>query len=177
MVKWPRTLLLTLSACLLLILSACQATIQEKGTILNPQAVERIQPGRTTRAQVKELLGVPTIVNTVRKDRWIYIQDRQYRNIQRTFARVVNRVEVTFDARGVVRDVQHNFNDQLLDPEKMPEAQNTQLWFAWLWDGEYARPATGAGSTLLPASEIPTHSIAEPTKLNPWWKFWSKDKE
>ncbi|MBF0184859.1 MAG: outer membrane protein assembly factor BamE [Magnetococcales bacterium] len=177
MVNWPRSLFLLLSATLLLLLTSCQATVQEKGTILNPQLVSRIQPGRTTRAQVKEMLGIPTVINTVRRDRWIYIQDRQYRNIQRTFARVINRVEITFDERGVVKDIQHNFADQLLDPEKLPEAKNTQAWFSWLWDGEYARPATGSGSQLLPAKEIPVHTLEEQPKSNPWWKFWSKEKE
>ncbi|WP_130470687.1 outer membrane protein assembly factor BamE [Candidatus Magnetaquicoccus inordinatus] len=177
MVKWPRSLFWLFLASLLSLLSACQARIQEKGTIISPQAVERIQVGRTTRAQVKELLGFPTVINTVRRDRWIYIQDRQYRNIQRTFARVINRVEITFDERGIVRDLRHNFADELLDPEKIPEAQNTQLWFAWLWDGEYARPATGSGNKVLPATEIPAHALDATPKSNPWWKFWSADKE
>ncbi|MEO5363685.1 MAG: outer membrane protein assembly factor BamE [Magnetococcus sp. DMHC-8] len=167
-------------------LFACQAVVHEKGTMLDPKAVAQIRVGVTTRAQVKDLLGVPTVVNTYRRDRWTYVQDRQYKNVQRTFARVINRVEITFDGRGVVQDIQHNFDDELLNPEHLPEARNQQNWFAWLWGGEYMRPAvegrasvgeteaTGKGESSLNRQEGRSE---QPRTTNPWWRFWSSNKE
>ena len=185
MVKWTRIFFLAILLPFSLSLIACQAVVYEKGTVLNPQNVARIKAGETTRAQVKDLLGVPTIVNSLRKDRWIYVQDRQFKNIQRTFARVINRVEITFDERGVVKNIQHNFDQELLDPQSLPEAHNAKSWFAWLWDGAYARPATGgqpadsvtpAASTTNPSSGAQGATENRPG-TNPWWRFWSSGKE
>ncbi|MBF0160652.1 MAG: outer membrane protein assembly factor BamE [Magnetococcales bacterium] len=167
-----------------LLLIACQATVHEKGTILNPYTVAQIKVGQTTRAQVKELLGVPTIVSSLRKDRWAYVQDRQFKNVQRTFSRVINRVEITFDERGVVKEIQNNFDDVLLDPQTVPEAKNTQQWFAWLWGGEYMRPAIGGPPAAPVAAEEPKAPVGAPEEslekrggTHPWWRFWSSDKE
>ena len=123
-------------------LTACQAVIHEKGSILDPKHVAQIEVGKTTMAEVKNLLGVPTFVNNFRKGRWSYVQDRQFKNIQRTFSRVINRVDIIFDERGIVKDIKHNFDDTLLDPRTTPNAQNDQSWLRWLWEGEYMRPAT-----------------------------------
>ncbi len=186
MVTLTRSFFLTILFALSLSLVACQATVHEKGTLLNPKTVAQIRKGVTTRAQVKDLLGVPTVVNSFRKERWSYVQDRQYKNIQRTFARVINRVEITFDQRGVVQEIQHNFDDELLDPQTLPDASNSQAWFGWLWGGEYGRPATGGRppekvtrsdaspeESLLPREE----STEQRQEGNPWWRFWSSSKE
>lgn len=171
---------------ILLTLTACQATLHEKGTVLDTDRLAQIKVGSTTRAEVKNLLGVPTIVNSFRRDRWVYVQDRQVKNIQRTFSRVINRVEITFDNRGVVEDIQHNFGEALLNPQTLPEARNTQNWFGWLWGGEYMRPAIDARSptTKEAGSDTTEPSPSDPEKpatgqrgANPWWKFWSSGQE
>lgn len=186
MVTLTRNFFLLILMPVALSLAACQATLHEKGTVLNPKLLAHIKVGVTTRAQVKDLLGVPTIVNSFRKERWSYVQDRQYKNIQRTFARVINRVEITFDERGVVRDVEHNFDDELLDPQTVPGASNNQAWFGWLWGGEYARPATsghGSDPVTRPApspdtdQELSRTPAEQPRNARPWWRFWSADKE
>ncbi|MEO5340068.1 MAG: outer membrane protein assembly factor BamE [Magnetococcus sp. MYC-9] len=182
MVRTTRFFFLALLLPFSLLLAGCQAVVHEKGTILDPKRVALITVGQTTRAQVKELLGVPTMVNSLRKDRWIYVQDRQFKNVQRTFARVINRVEVTFDERGVVKDIQHNFDDALLDPQTIPEARTQQQWFNWLWSGEYARPAVAGSPSATPSSggdiPLPTDPPPELSRhTHPWWKFWSSGKE
>lgn len=186
MVRLTHIILLAILLPVALALTACQATIHEKGTILNPKSVAQIKVGQTTRAQVKDLLGVPTFVNSFRRDRWSYVQDRQYKNVQRTFARVINRVEITFDQRGVVSDIQHNFDDELLDPKSLPSAKNTPNWFRWFWGGEYAQPATDG---RLAERESPTEEGSRSASnaqgatsenrpvTNPWWRFWSSGKE
>lgn len=148
---------------ILFLVTACQAVIHEKGTILDPQVVSQITVGKTTRSQVKEMLGRPTFVNSLSRNRWTYIQDRQFKNIQRTFSRVINRVEITFDRRGVVEKVQHNFAKDLLDPRSLPEAKNDQSWLGWLWDGEYMRPASKSQPMEEPAKVLePATSVTTP---------------
>ncbi|MBF0186331.1 MAG: outer membrane protein assembly factor BamE [Magnetococcales bacterium] len=108
---------------LLLLLTACQAAMHEKGSILDPDKVDKVKVGVTTRTEVKSLLGHPTFVNSFRDERWLYVHDRAYRDLQYTYSRAFNRVEVTFDDAGVVKDLKKNFDEALLDPTKMPEAQ------------------------------------------------------
>ncbi|HIJ85530.1 MAG TPA: outer membrane protein assembly factor BamE, partial [Magnetococcales bacterium] len=87
-----------------LFLTACQAVVNESGNIIDPEKVVQIQTGLSNRDDVLKLLGPPTLINTFRQERWIYIQDRQFKNIQRTFSRVTNRIEITFDANGLVKN-------------------------------------------------------------------------
>ena len=171
----------------LLLMSGCQAMIHEKGTILDPKQVESIQVGRTTQAEVRHLLGRPTFVNNFRAERWIYIQDRQFKNLQRTFSRAANRLEITFDAAGYVSEINRNFSDTLLDPTTLPEAQNDQSWFGWVWDGDYNRPATQGVDPDQMATQPPMAPVEQTadndtpstasSKANsgpwdPWWRFW-----
>ncbi len=187
MVRLIRFFFLSILLSFSLFLVACQAVIHEKGTMLDPALVAQIKVGVTTRAQVKEWLGVPTIVHVYRKDVWVYLQDRQYKNIQRTFARVINRVEITFDERGVVKEIQHNFGDKLLNPETLPAAHNNKSWFGWLWDTEYMRPATEGGEVTKPEGEVAQVANPVPDEQKgpseqrkegrSWWRFWSSDQE
>ncbi len=159
------------------VLTGCQAKMHESGVIINPNATEKIHIGVTTRAEVMELLGPPTFVNAFRNNRWLYIQDRKFQNMQRTFARVANRVEITFDQFGVVTDLQKNFDDQLLDPNTLPEATNNS-WTNWLLSDTYQPPVTNP-STGTDSPEIPM-TTSKPTESEPpkktWWRFWSKEK-
>ncbi|MBF0212334.1 MAG: outer membrane protein assembly factor BamE [Magnetococcales bacterium] len=104
------------AAIVALALAGCQAQIHESGVILNPEAMSRIQPGVTSRAQVIEWLGPPTLVNPFRGNRWLYVQDRKFKNVQRTFSRVANRVEITCDSQGVVQEIHKNFDDRGIPP-------------------------------------------------------------
>ncbi|MBF0165198.1 MAG: outer membrane protein assembly factor BamE [Magnetococcales bacterium] len=176
---WTRALIVALA------LAGCQAQIHESGIILDEDALHRIHAGSTTRGQVLELLGPPTLVNPYRGNRWLYVQDRKFKNMQRTFARVANRVEITFDRAGVVQEVQKNFSDKPWDPTTLPEADSDKGWMHWLWDTQYAHPAvnprgTGpsdAASTdnRSTGSDESAPSLADEKK--PWWKFWSRGEK
>lgn len=114
MPRSPRTLL---SALILAVaLAGCQSVQMEKGNILEPEVVALIKPGKTTQREVAAYLGSPTMVNTFRANRWIYIHDRRFEG-----NRAVNRVEITFDRAGVVSHVDKNFGDDLMSPTKTPD--------------------------------------------------------
>ncbi|MBF0109362.1 MAG: outer membrane protein assembly factor BamE [Magnetococcales bacterium] len=125
-----------------LFLAACQAIVSESGNIIETDKADQIHIGQTHRDQVRELLGPPTLVNTFRQERWIYIQDRQFKNIQRTFSRVTNRIEITFDEQGLVRDIQKNFNDSLYDPRHSSRENEDRSYAKWLFGGEFSKPMT-----------------------------------
>ncbi|GAB0057264.1 Outer membrane protein assembly factor BamE [Candidatus Magnetaquicoccaceae bacterium FCR-1] len=176
---WTRALIVALA------LAGCQAQIHESGVILDEDALHRIHAGSTTRAQVLELLGPPTLVNPYRGNRWLYVQDRKFKNMQRTFARVANRVEITFDRSGVVQDVRKNFSDKPWDPTTLPEADSDKGWMHWLWDTQYAHPAVNpngpapadASSPGKPSAGDADSSPSSADEKKPWWKFWSRGEK
>ncbi|MEO5330702.1 MAG: outer membrane protein assembly factor BamE [Magnetococcus sp. YQC-5] len=176
-----RSQLVPLYALLLaLFLTGCQAQLHESGVILNPEATAKIHPGITTRAEVLERLGPPTLVNTFNSNRWLYVQDRKFQNMQRTFSRVANRIEITFDSNGVVQDIKKNFNDQVWDPTQVPEANSDKGWMSWLWDRSYIHPATNPSapsSSGVSPKAAESSNQAEPTPSKPWWRFGSSDEK
>jgi outer membrane protein assembly factor BamE (lipoprotein component of BamABCDE complex) len=99
---------------LLLSTAACTPQLYERGNIIAPADVDRIRVGSSSRNEVVQLLGTPTLVNAFRNERWVYIQERRY-----AAYRMVNRLEITFDQAGIVQDIQRNFGDQLWDPEQV----------------------------------------------------------
>ncbi|MBF0177212.1 MAG: outer membrane protein assembly factor BamE [Magnetococcales bacterium] len=107
-----------LALCMSLALPSCQTLVQEQGNMLDPFKVARIQEGRTTRKEVLDLLGSPTIVNSFKPDRWIYLQDSRYDKFQ-----AVNRVEIEFDRKGVVHYLERNFANEIWKPEQLSAAE------------------------------------------------------
>lgn len=151
-----------------LFLAACQAVISESGNIIDPAKVEQIHVGTTTHDEVLKLLGPPTLTNTYRQQRWVYIQDRQFKNLQRTFSRVTNRIEITFDANGVVKDVERNFDDTLYDPRNVTEQDKDKGYTKWLFGSEFAKPNN---------NPKPTESTQESKDSGSLWpSFLSKNK-
>jgi outer membrane protein assembly factor BamE (lipoprotein component of BamABCDE complex) len=182
---------------LLIGLAGCQARIHDTGSVIKPEDVNKIVVGVTDFREVRKLLGPATIVNSFQRRRWIYIQDRQYKNLQRTFARTANRIEITFDSQGIVEKIERNFGEELIDPEKDPDSKLKSKWGSWFWKGEYDQPGTGKitkpinpdGETAQGEAEnlppvtlengaIPsgnTKELDEDAKENEkkdWWRFW-----
>jgi hypothetical protein len=73
---------------------------------------DQIRTGASSKEDVLALLGTPTVKNSFGQERWIYLQDRRFKD-----ERVVNRIEVTFDKLGYVDKIQRNFSDDLMDPK------------------------------------------------------------
>ncbi|MBF0152485.1 MAG: outer membrane protein assembly factor BamE [Magnetococcales bacterium] len=110
----PSSVLILLAMLFNLAISSCQTLTQEQGNILDPQKVAQIREGRTTRKDVLGLLGSPTIVNSFKPNRWIYLQDSRFDKF-----RAINRVEIEFDKQGVVRFVTRNFGDDIWNPQQL----------------------------------------------------------
>ncbi|MBF0382532.1 MAG: outer membrane protein assembly factor BamE [Magnetococcales bacterium] len=127
---------------LLIAVAGCQARLQDTGTMIKPEDIDKIVVGVTNYQEVRKLLGPATIVNTFRRERWIYIQDRRYKNLQRTFSRAANRIEITFNNQGIVEKIERNFGDKLMDPEKDKYSELKSRWGSWFWDGGYEKPAS-----------------------------------
>jgi len=72
----PALLFIALLAALLAI-SGCSREITVRGSIPDPEDVETIEPGVSTRSDVARLLGSPSTVSSFRDRTWYYIGQKQ----------------------------------------------------------------------------------------------------
>jgi outer membrane protein assembly factor BamE (lipoprotein component of BamABCDE complex) len=56
--------------------AACSPRIDQRGNLLDPDAVLAVQPGVQTKEQVAQLLGTPSTVATFSDKTWYYISKR-----------------------------------------------------------------------------------------------------
>ncbi|MBF0125249.1 MAG: outer membrane protein assembly factor BamE [Magnetococcales bacterium] len=153
----------------LILLTACTPVVYERGNIIDPAAVDRIQVGRTNHRQVMELLGSPTFVNSFRHERWIYLQERHYESYRTT-----NRLEIVFDTQGIVRNIQRNFGDQLWDPEQLSESGPIDF-LSWRRltnpGGQDVTPEAGQAAInfTVPTPLASTQADALTSQEDRWW--------
>ena len=90
----PRQFALTLALTLVALLAGCASLLPEahkievqQGTLLDPEAVARIEPGMT-RDQVRFLLGNPTITDVFHPNRWDYLHMRSNNGEQAPVSRL-----------------------------------------------------------------------------------------
>ena len=57
-------------------LAACSPRIDQRGNLLDPDAVLAVQPGIQTKDQVAQLLGTPSTVATFDDKTWYYVSKR-----------------------------------------------------------------------------------------------------
>ena len=74
-----------------------------QGNPVDAEALEQVQPGQTTRAQVRFLLGTPIVADPFHNDRWDYVY---YFEDGKTGRTVQRRYEVYFDGDVVARVVE-----------------------------------------------------------------------
>jgi outer membrane protein assembly factor BamE (lipoprotein component of BamABCDE complex) len=94
-------------ALLALALTACSATVDQRGNLPDPAKLAEIHPGKTTKDMVTQLLGTPSSVGTFNDKTWYYISRRTAQTA--FFDPVVEDQEVVvvaFDDSGVVREVE-----------------------------------------------------------------------
>ncbi len=187
---------------LALMLGACQAVVHEKGSIIKPELVDQIVEDVTNHEEVLTLLGPPTHVNPFQSNRWLYMQDRSYKDQQVIYARAFNTLEIVYDDNGIVLKVNRNFEDDLIDPTNLPEAmKGPSLWkrivgdqelglaeaakkpglWKRLWGSDDKALAEAQEEAEAAGAEIGAESLdGEKTSDKSdaaWWKFWKKNQE
>jgi outer membrane protein assembly factor BamE (lipoprotein component of BamABCDE complex) len=96
-----------------LALGACVAQVSNHGYRLDERALAQIEPGRTTRDDVVQLLGSPSALTTFDGATWYYVSQRTER-MSFYQEEVVNRdvVSITFDEQGTVAQVDRHGLEQ-----------------------------------------------------------------
>lgn len=98
---------LLLVACLLV--SACSWLApppQLRGNKVDPEQLKELTPGTSTKADVTAVIGSPTARATFNDNKWLYISELTQPRIGRTLGELNQKVvELTFDDKGVLRDI------------------------------------------------------------------------
>jgi outer membrane protein assembly factor BamE (lipoprotein component of BamABCDE complex) len=100
-------------------LAGCSGRLDVRGNLPDPEDVLAVHPGESTREQVAQVLGSPSVVGTFDDQTWYYVSKRT-----ETFAffepEVIDQevLVVKFDNTGVVSDMQmYGYEDgRLVDP-------------------------------------------------------------
>jgi outer membrane protein assembly factor BamE (lipoprotein component of BamABCDE complex) len=89
-------------------LAACAPNVDQRGNLPEPEKLAQIRPGSTTRDQVIKILGTPSSTGVFDDKRWYYIS-RRTQQIAFFDPDVLDQqvYVVNFDAKGVVRTVDH----------------------------------------------------------------------
>jgi outer membrane protein assembly factor BamE (lipoprotein component of BamABCDE complex) len=96
----------TALACAAL-LAGCEEQVDLRGNMPDPKQLSEIKPGRTTRAQVSDMLGAPSTTATFEKEIWYYIGGK-VKTVSFFEPVLLDRKVVTilFDKKGVVEKVE-----------------------------------------------------------------------
>ncbi|MFY9287642.1 MAG: outer membrane protein assembly factor BamE [Alphaproteobacteria bacterium] len=88
---------------LLMLLGACEPTIANRGNILEPEKLQDITVGTSTREEVASRLGSPTLISTFDDKIWYYAgrQTEQYSFFDPEVLEQ-QAVEIKFDDQGTV---------------------------------------------------------------------------
>jgi outer membrane protein assembly factor BamE (lipoprotein component of BamABCDE complex) len=94
-------------------ISACSPSVATHGHRLDPAALAQIEPGRTTRDQVLQLLGSPSSFSTFDDQAWYYVSQRTERlSFYQEDVVAQDVTAITFTDRGVVSAVDQHGLDQ-----------------------------------------------------------------
>lgn len=88
---------------LVLALAACEPTVATRGNILDPDKMDQVEIGKSTREDVAKLLGTPTQVATFDENVWYYMgrNTEQYSFFDPEVV-AQRAVEVRFNDDGIV---------------------------------------------------------------------------
>ena len=88
-----------------LFLTACSPAIDERGILLDAEALSAVKPGQT-RTEVVRAIGNPSTIATFNDQHWYYISRRTVTWVFLSpFTTDQKIVEVTFDKAGIVTNV------------------------------------------------------------------------
>jgi outer membrane protein assembly factor BamE (lipoprotein component of BamABCDE complex) len=132
-------------------LSACSATVEQRGNLPPPDEIAQIHPGKTTKDQVVKILGTPSSVSVFNDKDWYYISLRT-----KQFAFLDPKVldqevyVVDFNDDGIVRAVGHKTladSRDVVPVARVTPAPGRELTFLEQVLGNLGRFNGGGGGT------------------------------
>ena len=129
-----------------LALAGCQPIVANRGNMLDEERISQVQPGSSSKNDVFEALGSPSIVSTFDDNTWYYVGQRTEREAFFT-PQVTDRkvIAVQFDDTDHVKSVDRVGLDQAVDVEPYPEttpAVGRDITFMEQLIGNIGRPSS-----------------------------------
>jgi outer membrane protein assembly factor BamE (lipoprotein component of BamABCDE complex) len=129
-----------------LALAACQPIVANRGNMLDEDRISQVQPGSSSKNDVFEALGSPSIVSTFDDNTWYYIGQRTEREAFFSPS-VTDRkvIAVEFDDTDHVKSVDRVGLEQAVDVEPYPDttpAVGREITFMEQLIGNIGRPSS-----------------------------------
>ncbi len=135
----------------LLALGACTPAVDLRGNLPTPEDMAKIQPGKTTRDEVQQILGTPSSVANFGGESWQYISQRtETTAFFKPEVKDRKTISITFDKAGVVKDVaQRGMDDgvvvQAVDRETPTAGKELSILEQLVGNiGKFSKDAKGA---------------------------------
>ena len=131
-------------------ISACSASVEQRGNLPNPDKMSEIHAGSTTRDEVVKILGTPSSVSVFNNDKsWYYISRRTAQTAFFDPSVLDQQVYVVnFDDQGVVKEVDHKALEdgkQISPVARATPAPGRELSFLEQLIGNLGKFNSGAG--------------------------------
>lgn len=95
-----------LAAVAMLALTGCETVVHTRGNLPSLERVAEIQPGRSNRADIEELLGTPSTRAVFDKEIWLYIGSREETSVFAKPKLLERRIlTIRFNKRGIVEEL------------------------------------------------------------------------
>jgi outer membrane protein assembly factor BamE (lipoprotein component of BamABCDE complex) len=137
-----------------------EAPLVTRGNMVDPDLLQELVPGTSSRADVVALIGSPTTRATFEDDVWIYIGQKTQSRVGRTLGvRDQEVVVLTFDNSGILRDVKRLNEDdakQVAMASGSTPSPGSEASFLQQLLGNVGRfSAGGFGSSSSPSGAAP----------------------
>jgi len=131
-------------------ITACSASVEQRGNLPNPDKMSEIHAGSTTRDEVVKILGTPSSVSVFNNDKsWYYISRRTAQTAFFDPSVLDQQVYVVnFDDQGVVKEVDHKALEdgkQISPVARATPAPGRELSFLEQLIGNLGKFNSGAG--------------------------------
>ena len=150
----PAALGAVLAAVALLALIGCETVVHTRGHLPSAKRVAEIQPGRSNRADIEELLGTPSTRAVFDKEIWLYIGSREETSVFAKPKLLERRIlTIRFNQRGVVEELKSYdaTNGRLVQlVERETPTKGRELTFIEQLVGNFGRFGTAAAPKESP---------------------------
>lgn len=140
----PRAALFLVALTLPFLVSGCEPIVSNRGNMLDEDRIAQVKPGTSSKNDVFEALGSPTIVSTFDDNTWYYVGERTEREAFFTPELAAHKViEIKFDDSDHVRTVDRIGLDKTTDVEPFSEttpAAGREITFIEQLLGNIGRP-------------------------------------
>ena len=141
-----RYALLLACAALPLVAAGCTPIVSNRGNMLDEERIAQVKPGTSSKNDVFEALGSPTIVSTFDDNTWYYVGQRTEREAFFEPELVAHKViEIKFDDTDHVRTVDRIGLEQTTEVAAFPEttpAAGREITFMEQLLGNIGRPSS-----------------------------------